>query len=104
MHKRIKGNKLAIGAALAIAGAGATGAAQAQSASDAQIQALQAKIEQLQRQNQQQINELQRQVKQLSGAQVKATADAQAARDQAAHEAVHFARGGTIVWGGNPGA
>ena len=29
---------------------------------------------------------------------------AQAARDQAAHEAVHFARGGTIVWGGNPGA
>jgi predicted porin len=76
--------KLAFGAALAAAGLGATGAANAQSASDAQVQALQAKIEQLQRQNQAQINELQRQVKQLSGDQAKANADAKAAREQAA--------------------
>jgi predicted porin len=71
-------------AALAAAGIGATGAAQAQQASDAQIKALQAKIEQLQRQNQMQINELTRQVKQLTGDQVKANADAKAAREQAA--------------------
>jgi predicted porin len=76
--------KLALGAALAVAGVGATGAANAQSASDAQVQALQAKIEQLQRQNQAQINELQRQVKQLSGDQAKANADAKVAREQAA--------------------
>jgi predicted porin len=84
MSKGTKGNKLALGAALAIAGAGATGAAHAQSAGDAQIQALQAKIEQLQKQNQQQINELQRQVKQLSGAQAKANSDAKVAREEAA--------------------
>jgi predicted porin len=85
MPKRGKGNKLAFGAALAIAGAGVTGAAHAQSAAtDAQIQALQAKIEQLQRQNQQQINELQRQLKQMSGEQAKANADAKVAREQAA--------------------
>jgi predicted porin len=77
--------KFALGAVLAAAaGIGATGAANAQSASDAQLQALQAKIEQLQRQNQAQINELQRQVKQLSGEQVKANADAKVAREQAA--------------------
>jgi hypothetical protein len=76
--------KLALGAALAVAGAGVTGAANAQSASDAQIQALQTKIEQLQRQNQQQINDLQRQVKQLTGDQAKASADAKAAREKAA--------------------
>jgi predicted porin len=76
--------RLALGAALAAAGLGATGAANAQSASDAQIQALQAKIEQLQRQNQAQINELQRQVKQLSGEQAKANADAKVARERAA--------------------
>jgi TolA-binding protein len=71
-------------AALAAAGIGVTGAAQAQDASDAQIKALQAKIEQLQRQNQMQINELQRQVKQLSGDQAKANAEAKAAKEQAA--------------------
>jgi predicted porin len=85
MQKGSKGSKLAIGAALAIAGAGATGTAHAQSAaSDAQIQALQAKIEQIQRQNQAQINDLQRQLKQLSGDQVKANAEAKAAKEQAA--------------------
>lgn len=76
--------KLALGAALAVAGVGATSTANAQSASDAQIQALQSKIEQLQRQSQQQINDLQRQVKQLSGDQAKANADAKAAKQQAA--------------------
>jgi predicted porin len=74
--------KLALGAALAIAGA--TGTASAQSASDAQLKALQTQIEQLQRQNQEQIKELQRKVQQLSGEQAKATADAKVARDQAA--------------------
>jgi predicted porin len=76
--------KLALGAALAVAGVSATSTANAQSASDAQIQALQSKIEQLQRQSQQQINDLQRQVKQLSGDQAKANADAKAAKEQAA--------------------
>ena len=33
-----------------------------------------------------------------------ALAAAQAARDQAAHDVVRVARGGTIVWGGNPAA
>jgi hypothetical protein len=33
-----------------------------------------------------------------------AVTTAHAARDQAAHEAIRFARGGTIVWAGNPGA
>jgi predicted porin len=76
--------KLALGAALAVAGVSATSTANAQATSDAQIQALQSKIEQLQRQSQQQINDLQRQVKQLSGDQAKANADAKAAKEQAA--------------------
>jgi predicted porin len=73
--------KLALGAALAVAG---IGGANAQSASDAQIKALQAQIEQLQRQNQNQINDLQRKVRELSGAQAKASAEAKAAQQQAA--------------------
>ncbi len=76
--------KLAFGTALAVAGVGMAGAASAESTSDAQIRALQAQIEQLQRQNQNQINDLQRKVRELSGAQAKADADAKAARDQAA--------------------
>jgi predicted porin len=63
---------------------GCLGTANAQSASDAQVKALQAQIEQLQRSNQAQINELQRKVKELSGAQAKASADATAAKEQAA--------------------
>ena len=73
-----------MGAALAVAGIGATGTASAQSASDAQVKALQAQIEQLQRSSQAQIDQLQRQVQQLSGDQAKSNADAKAARQQAA--------------------
>jgi predicted porin len=68
------------------------GAANAQSASDAQVKALQAQIEQLQRSSQTQINELQRQVKQLSEGQVKSSADAKAARDQAAQAKAQAAK------------
>jgi predicted porin len=68
------------------------GTANAQSASDAQIKALQAQIEQLQRSSQAQINELQRQVKQLSEGQVKSSADAKAARDQAAQAKAQAAK------------
>jgi hypothetical protein len=68
------------------------GTANAQSASDAQIKALQAQIEQLQRSSQAQINELQRQVKQLSEGQAKSSADAKAARDQAAQAKAQAAK------------
>jgi predicted porin len=68
------------------------GTANAQSASDPQIKALQAQIEQLQRSSQAQINELQRQVKQLSEGQVKSSADAKAARDQAAQAKAQAAK------------
>jgi predicted porin len=68
------------------------GTANAQSASDSQIRALQAQIEQLQRSSQAQINELQRQVKQLSEGQVKSSADAKAARDQAAQAKAQAAK------------
>jgi predicted porin len=68
------------------------GLANAQSASDSQIKALQAQIEQLQRSSQTQINELQRQVKQLSEGQVKSSADAKAARDQAAQAKAQAAK------------
>lgn len=76
--------KFAVGAALAVAGLGAAGTASAQSATDAQVKALQAQIEQLQRSSQAQIDQLQRQVQQLSGDQAKSSADAKAARQQAA--------------------
>jgi predicted porin len=66
--------------------------ASAQSASDAQVKALQAQIEQLQRANQAQINELQRQVRQLSEGQAKSSADAKAARDQAAQAKAQAAK------------
>ncbi len=68
------------------------GTANAQSASDAQVKALQAQIEQLQRSSQAQINELQRQVKALSEGQVKSSADAKAARDQAAQAKAQAAK------------
>jgi predicted porin len=68
------------------------GTANAQSASDAQIKALQAQIEQLQRSSQAQIDALQRQVKQLSDGQVKSSADAKAARDQAAEAKAQAAK------------
>jgi hypothetical protein len=71
---------------------GTLGTANAQSASDAQVKALQAQIEQLQRSSQTQINELQRQVKQLSEGQVKSSADAKAARDQAAQAKAQAAK------------
>jgi predicted porin len=71
---------------------GTLGTANAQSASDAQVKALQAQIEQLQRSSQAQINELQRQVKQLSEGQVKSSADAKAARDQAAQAKAQAAK------------
>ncbi len=64
----------------------------AQSASDSQIKALQAQIEQLQRSSQAQIDALQRQVKQLSDGQVKSSADARAARDQAAQAKAQAAK------------
>jgi predicted porin len=73
-------------------GLGATGAANAQSASDPQIKALQTQIEQLQRSSQAQIDALQRQVKQLSEGQVKSSADAKAARDQAAQAKAQAAK------------
>jgi len=73
-------------------GLGATGNANAQSASDAQVKALQAQIEQLQRSSQAQINELQRQVKQLSEGQAKSSADAKVARDQAAEAKAQAAK------------
>src|SRR5215831_6367751 len=75
-----------------VVGLGATSAANAQSASDAQVKALQAQIEQLQRSSQAQINELQRQVRQLSEGQVKSSADAKAARDQAAEAKAQAAK------------
>jgi predicted porin len=68
------------------------GLANAQSASDSQIKALQTQIEQLQRSSQAQINDLQRQVKQLSEGQVKSSADAKAARDQAAQAKAQAAK------------
>jgi predicted porin len=68
------------------------GAANAQSASDAQVKALQAQIEQLQRSSQTQINELQRQVKQLSEGQAKSSVDAKVARDQAAQAKAQAAK------------
>src|SRR5258708_15617667 len=68
------------------------GTVNAQSASDAQIKALQAQIEQFQRSCQAQINELTRQVKQLSEGQVKSSADAKAARDQAAQAKAQAAK------------
>src|SRR5258708_4491091 len=58
------------------------GTANAQSASDAQVKALQAQIEQLQRSSQTQINELQRQVKNPSGGPAKSHVHAKGARDQ----------------------
>src|SRR5262245_24946594 len=70
----------------------ATGTANAQSASDPQIKALQAQIEQLQRSSQAQINALQRQVKQLSEGQAKSSEDAKAARDQAAEAKAQAAK------------
>jgi predicted porin len=66
--------------------------ARAQSPSDAQIKALQAQIEQLQRSSQAQINALQRQVKQLSDGQAKSSADAKAARSQAAEAKAEAAK------------
>src|SRR5258708_29168675 len=68
------------------------GTANAQSASDAQVKALQAQIEQLQRSSQTQINELQRQVKQLSEGQAKSSVDAKVARDQAAQAKAQAAK------------
>ena len=73
-------------------GLSATGTASAQSATDAQIKALQAQIEQLQRSSQAQINALQRQVKQLSDGQAQSSADAKAARDQAAQAQAQAAK------------
>src|SRR5215475_12472575 len=73
-------------------GLGATATANAQSASDPQIKALQAQIEQLQRSSQAQINALQRQVKQLSEGQAKSSEDAKAARNQAAEAKAQAAK------------
>jgi predicted porin len=83
---------LCTGVALSTLMLGCLGTANAQSASDAQIKALQAQIEQFQRSSQAQINELTRQVKQLSEGQVKSSADAKAARDQAAQAKAQAAK------------
>src|SRR5262249_38058240 len=93
-------------------GLGATGTANAQSASDPQIKALQAQIEQLQRSSQAQINALQRQGKQLSEGQAKSREDAKAARNQGAETKAQAAQAelaqakggaGPLKAGGGPG-